>query len=55
MKAKQIPVSFSKKTHDQEILAYLLTKKDTLGISEYIKNLISNDMKQNKKEDMKDA
>ena len=49
MKDKQISVSFSKKIYDQEVLEYLETKKDDIGISEYIKYLIRKDMEENKK------
>lgn len=48
MKPERISVSFSKKFYDQELLAYLKTKKEDFGISDYIKFLIKKDMEENK-------
>lgn len=41
---KQISVSFENKEVDQEIARFIKSKKKTVGVSEYIKRLVSKDM-----------
>ncbi|MGL5718050.1 MAG: hypothetical protein ACRCX2_33915 [Paraclostridium sp.] len=44
-KPKRVAISFSSKAEDQSILKFLESQKNTVGISDYIKNLIKNDSK----------
>lgn len=43
---KQISVSFENKEHEQEIAKFIKKQKTTLGVSEYIKQLVVKDMKE---------
>lgn len=43
VKPKRISVSFSSKDEDQELLKWLESRKDKIGISDYIKSLIKSD------------
>lgn len=43
IKAKRVSISFGTKYEDQLMLNWLLSKKDKIGISDYIKELIKND------------
>lgn len=45
---KQISISFENKEIDQKIAKFIKNKKKTIGVSDYIKQLVKNDMAQNK-------
>ncbi len=42
---KQISVSFENKINDQKIAKFIKSQKETVGISEYVKQLVVEDMK----------
>ena len=44
---KQISISFESKEIEQEIANFIKSKKNTIGVSEYIKSLVKKDMKIN--------
>ncbi len=48
--AKRVSVSFSTKKTDQELLNYLESKKDDIGISDFIKSLIRKELESEEKE-----
>ena len=41
---KQISISFEDKELDQKIASFIKSKKKSIGISDYIKELVKNDM-----------
>lgn len=41
---KQISISFEEKELDQKIASFIKSKKKSIGISDYIKELVKNDM-----------
>lgn len=45
---KQISISFENKEREQELAKYIKCKKCTIGVSEYIKQLVIADMKNHK-------
>lgn len=45
---KQISISFEEKNIDQEIAKFIKSKKTSIGISDYIKELVKADMKKEK-------
>lgn len=45
---KQISISFEEKNVDQEIANFIKSKKKSIGISDYIKELVKADMKKEK-------
>ena len=45
---KQISISFEEKNIDQEIAKCIKSKKTSIGISDYIKELVKADMKKEK-------
>lgn len=47
-KIKQISISFENKEFEQNIAKYIKEKKRTIGVSQYIKQLVINDMSLNK-------
>ena len=49
--AKRVAISFSTKKSDQELLIYLESKKDDVGISDFIKSLIRKDLEDQIKEE----
>jgi hypothetical protein len=49
--AKRVSISFSTKKADQELLNYLESKKDDVGISDFIKSLIRKDLESQLKEE----
>jgi hypothetical protein len=49
--AKRVSISFSTKKADQELLNYLESKKDDVGISDFIKSLIRKDLESQIKEE----
>lgn len=48
--AKRVSISFSSKKSDQELLNYLESKKEDIGISDFIKSLIRKDLEDQIKE-----
>lgn len=42
----QISISFESKEREQEIAKFIKSKKRTVGVSEYIKQLVIKDMKE---------
>ena len=49
--AKRVSISFITKKADQELLNYLESKKDDVGISDFIKSLIRKDLESQIKEE----
>lgn len=45
---KQISISFENKEFEQKIAKFIKDKKNAVGVSEYIKQLVVKDMIQNK-------